>query len=227
MSINFNNDWEAPLQEEFQKDYYQNLRKFLIREYKTRVIYPDMYDIFNAFHYTSYSDTKVCIIGQDPYHGPGQAHGLSFSVKPQVSTPPSLVNIYKELQSDLGCTIPSHGYLKKWTDQGVLLLNAVLTVRAGQAASHRGMGWEQFTDHVIELLNARPDPVVFILWGAFAQSKIPMITNKIHHIIKSPHPSPLSANRGFFGSRPFSKTNAFLESAGKTPIDWQIDPLTP
>ena len=227
MSINFKNDWEEPLQEEFKKDYYQNLRKFLIREYKTRTIYPNMYDIFNAFHYTSYADTKVCIIGQDPYHGPGQAHGLSFSVKPEVSTPPSLVNIYKELQSDLGCTIPNHGYLKKWTEEGVLLLNAVLTVRAGQAASHRGMGWEQFTDHVIELLNARHDPVVFILWGAFAQSKIPMITNPAHCIIKSPHPSPLSANRGFFGSRPFSRTNAFLESVGKTPIDWQIDPLTP
>ncbi len=227
MGIHFNNDWESPLQEEFKKDYYQNLRKFLIREYKTQTVYPNMYDIFNAFHYTSYSGTKVCIIGQDPYHGPNQAHGLSFSVKPEVSTPPSLVNIYKELHSDLGCTIPNHGYLKKWTDQGVLLLNAVLTVRAGQAASHRGMGWEHFTDHVIELLNARQDPVVFILWGAFAQSKIPMITNPIHHIIKSPHPSPLSASRGFFGSRPFSQTNAFLESIGKTPIDWQIDPITP
>lgn len=227
MGIHFNNDWESPLQEEFKKDYYQNLRKFLIREYKTQTVYPNMYDIFNAFHYTSYSETKVCIIGQDPYHGPNQAHGLSFSVKPEVSTPPSLVNIYKELHSDLGCTIPNHGYLKKWTDQGVLLLNAVLTVRAGQAASHRGMGWEHFTDHVIELLNARQDPVVFILWGAFAQSKIPMITNPIHHIIKSPHPSPLSASRGFFGSRPFSQTNAFLESIGKTPIDWQIDPIIP
>lgn len=227
MGIHFNNDWESPLQEEFKKDYYQNLRKFLIREYKTQTVYPNMYDIFNAFHYTSYSGTKVCIIGQDPYHGPNQAHGLSFSVKPEVSTPPSLVNIYKELHSDLGCTIPNHGYLKKWTDQGVLLLNAVLTVRAGQAASHRGMGWEHFTDHVIELLNARQDPVVFILWGAFAQSKIPMITNPIHHIIKSPHPSPLSASRGFFGSRPFSQTNAFLESIGKTPIDWQIDPIIP
>lgn len=227
MGIHFNNDWESPLQEEFKKDYYQNLRKFLIREYKTQTVYPNMYDIFNAFHYTSYSGTKVCIIGQDPYHGPNQAHGLSFSVKPEVSTPPSLVNIYKELHSDLGCTIPNHGYLKKWTDQGVLLLNAVLTVRAGQAASHRGMGWEHFTDHVIELLNARQDPVVFILWGAFAQSKIPMITNPIHNIIKSPHPSPLSASRGFFGSRPFSQTNAFLESIGKTPIDWQIDPIIP
>ena len=184
-----------------------------------------MYDIFNAFHFTAYSDTKVCIIGQDPYHGRGQAHGLSFSVKPEVAVPPSLQNIYKELHDDLGCSIPSHGYLKKWTDEGVLLLNAVLTVRAGQPASHRGMGWEQFTDHVIEMLNKREDPIVFILWGAFAQSKIPMITNPAHHIIKSPHPSPFSAARGFFGSRPFSKTNAFLESIGKKPVDWQIDPL--
>ena len=225
MSINFQNDWEDTLQKEFQQEYYQKLRRFLLHEYKTQTVYPDMYDIFNAFHFTAYSDTKVCIIGQDPYHGRGQAHGLSFSVKPEVAVPPSLQNIYKELYDDLGCSIPSHGYLKKWTDGGVLLLNAVLTVRAGQPASHRGMGWEQFTDHVIEMLNKREDPIVFILWGAFAQSKIPMITNPAHHIIKSPHPSPFSAARGFFGSRPFSKTNAFLESIGKKPVDWQIDPL--
>ncbi|MEG0075663.1 MAG: uracil-DNA glycosylase [Eubacterium sp.] len=225
MPINFKNDWEISLQHEFKQDYYLKLRQFLIQEYRTKVIYPNMYDIFNAFHFTSYSDTKVCIIGQDPYHGPGQAHGLCFSVKPEVNIPPSLLNIYKELQSDLGCTIPNHGYLKKWTEEGVLLLNAVLTVRAGQAASHRGMGWEQFTDHVIENLNKREDPIVFILWGAFAQSKIPMITNPVHHIIKSTHPSPLSAHRGFLGSRPFSQTNAFLASIGKDPIDWQIDPI--
>ncbi|MEF9917861.1 MAG: uracil-DNA glycosylase [Eubacterium sp.] len=225
MPINFKNDWEISLQHEFKQDHYLKLRQFLIQEYRTKVIYPNMYDIFNAFHFTSYSDTKVCIIGQDPYHGPGQAHGLCFSVKPEVNIPPSLLNIYKELQSDLGCTIPNHGYLKKWTEEGVLLLNAVLTVRAGQAASHRGMGWEQFTDHVIENLNKREDPIVFILWGAFAQSKIPMITNPVHHIIKSTHPSPLSAHRGFLGSRPFSQTNAFLASIGKDPIDWQIDPI--
>jgi uracil-DNA glycosylase len=226
MSIQFDNDWEPLLQPEFQKDYYLKLRQFLISEYKTRAIYPGMYDIFNAFKYTSYSGTKVCIIGQDPYHGPHQAHGLCFSVKPEVSVPPSLQNIYKELNSDLGCPIPNHGYLKHWTDEGVLLLNAVLTVRAGQAASHRGMGWETFTDHVITLLNAREDPVVFILWGAFAQSKAAMITAPQHFIIKSPHPSPLSANRGFFGSKPFSKANAFLESIGKSPVDWAI-PLNP
>lgn len=225
MSATFHNDWNALLQPEFQKDYYQRLRQILIREYRTRTIYPDMYDIFNAFHYTAYADVKVCIIGQDPYHGAGQAHGLSFSVRPDVAVPPSLQNIYKELHADLGCPIPDHGYLKKWTDEGVLLLNAVLTVRAGQAASHRGIGWEQFTDHVIALLNQREKPLVFILWGAFAQSKIPMITNPAHCIIKSPHPSPFSASRGFFGSRPFSACNAFLTGTGQTPVDWQIDPL--
>lgn len=226
MGISFANDWEEPLQEEFKKDYYRKLHQFLITEYRSRTIYPNMYDIFNAFHYTSYSGTKVCIIGQDPYHGPGQAHGLSFSVKPEVKIPPSLQNIYKELHDDLGCPIPSHGYLKHWTDEGVLLLNAVLTVRAGQAASHRGMGWEEFTDQVIRLLNLREDPVVFILWGSFAQSKIPMITGPQHFIIKSPHPSPLSASRGFFGSKPFSRTNDFLRSIGKEPVDWAIPPLS-
>lgn len=222
MSITFNNDWNTTIQQEFIKDYYKQLRQFLISEYKTRPIYPNMHDIFNAFHFTSYSDTKVCILGQDPYHGPGQAHGLSFSVKPDVAIPPSLRNIYQELQDDLGCPIPNHGYLKHWTDEGILLLNAVLTVRAGQAASHRGQGWEQFTDHIIEQLNQREDPVVFILWGAFAQSKIPMITGKQHCIIRSPHPSPLSAHRGFFGNRPFSQTNDFLTRIGKEPIDWEI-----
>lgn len=226
VGIHFKNDWEEPLQQEFTKDYYLNLRHHLIQEYKTHTIYPDMYDIFNAFHFTSYSGTKVCIIGQDPYHGPGQAHGLCFSVKPEVSIPPSLRNIYKELHDDLGCPIPNHGYLKHWTDEGVLLLNAILTVRAGQAASHHGLGWEHFTDQVIELLNAREKPVVFILWGSFAQSKIPMITNPQHAIIKSPHPSPLSANRGFFGSKPFSRANHFLEQVGIEPVDWAIPPLT-
>lgn len=223
MSIHFENDWEETLQPQFLEPYYQKLRAFLKKEYRHVQVYPDMYDIFNAFHYTGYSDTKVCIIGQDPYHGPGQAHGLCFSVQPDVKIPPSLQNIYKELYSDLGCTIPNHGYLKKWTEQGVLLLNAVLTVRAGQAASHRGKGWEQFTDFVIRQLNERQKPIVFILWGNFAISKSEMITNPQHCIIQSAHPSPLSANRGFFGSRPFSKANAFLTKNNISPVDWQIE----
>ena len=225
MSIHFKNDWETPLQGEFQKDYYRRLHQFLLREYRTQTVYPNMYDIFNAFHYTAYQDTKVCIIGQDPYHGPGQAHGLCFSVKPDVAVPPSLRNIYQELHDDLGCPVPNHGCLVHWTEEGVLLLNAVLTVRAGQAASHRGRGWETFTDQAIRLLNAREKPVVFILWGAFAQSKIPMITAPQHMIIKSPHPSPLSASRGFFGSRPFSRCNQFLDQVNIAPVDWAIPPI--
>ena len=217
------NDWKNYLEEEFNKDYYRRIRRFLIQEYRSKTIYPDMYDIFNALHFTPYKDVKVVILGQDPYHGPNQAHGLSFSVKPEVKIPPSLANIYRELQNDLGCYIPNHGYLKKWADQGVLLLNAVLTVRAGQANSHRSIGWENFTDRVIEVLNQRTDPVVFILWGRNAQSKSRLITNNRHLIIKSAHPSPLSAHRGFFGSKPFSRTNDFLKSMGKSPIDWQIE----
>ena len=217
------NDWHDLLKDEFKKDYYLALRKFLINEYRTRTIYPDMYDIFNALHYTPYKDVKVVILGQDPYHGPNQAHGLSFSVKPGVPAPPSLVNIFKELNSDVGCYIPNNGYLKKWADQGVLLLNTVLTVREGQPNSHKNKGWEHFTDKVISLLNDREDPVVFILWGRNAQAKQDLITNPHHYIIKSPHPSPYSANRGFFGSRPFSKTNNFLKSIGKEAIDWQIE----
>ncbi len=218
----FHNDWAQYLNSELHKDYYIKLREFLISEYKSRQIFPDMYDIFNALHYTSYSDTKVVILGQDPYHGDGQAHGLSFSVKPGVPPPPSLVNIFKELKDDLGCTIPNNGCLKPWTDQGVLLLNTVLTVRAHQANSHRGMGWETFTDKIIELLNERSKPVAFILWGGPARRKKKMITNPQHFIVESPHPSPLSAYHGFFGSKPFSKVNAFLESIGETPINWQI-----
>lgn len=217
------NDWQKLLKDEFQKEYYLKLRQFLIREYKTKKIYPNMYDIFNALHYTAYKDVKVVILGQDPYHGPNQAHGLSFSVKPGVQSPPSLVNIFKELREDLGCYIPNNGYLKKWSDQGVMLLNTVLTVRAAQANSHKGAGWEYFTDKVIELLNMREDPIVFILWGSNAQSKLSIINNPKHYIVKSPHPSPLSASRGFFGSRPFSKTNNFLKSIGKELIDWQIE----
>ncbi|HHZ13573.1 MAG: uracil-DNA glycosylase [Caldicoprobacterales bacterium] len=217
------NDWHDLMKDEFKKDYYLALRQFLKTEYRTRTIYPDMYDIFNALHYTPYKDVKVVILGQDPYHGPNQAHGLSFSVKPGVQPPPSLLNIYKELQDDLGCYIPNNGYLEKWARQGVMLLNTVLTVRAGQANSHRNMGWERFTDRVISLLNEREDPIVFILWGRNAQSKQSIITSPQHYIIKSVHPSPLSANRGFFGSKPFSKANNFLVSIGKEPIDWQIE----
>lgn len=220
------NDWAPLLEEEFSKTYYQILRKVLKDEYQSRVIYPDMYDVYNALNFTSFKDTKVVIIGQDPYHGPGQAHGLSFSVKPGVGIPPSLQNIYKELQSDLGCDIPNHGYLMEWTQQGVLLLNAVLTVRAGIANSHKGLGWETFTDKIIETLNERETPVVFILWGKFAQQKQELITSPHHYIIKSPHPSPFSANRGFFGSRPFSRTNAILREIGREEIDWQIHDLS-
>lgn len=217
------NDWQELLESEFQKEYYQDLRKFLTYEYKTKTIYPNMYDIFNALKFTSYKDVKVVIIGQDPYHGPNQAHGLSFSVNKGIKTPPSLLNIYKELNSDLGCYIPNNGYLKKWADQGILLINTVLTVRAHEANSHKNMGWEIFTDKIISLLNEKDDPIVFILWGNPAIKKSLLITNKNHFILKSPHPSPLSASRGFLGSRPFSKTNEILKSIGKTPIDWQIE----
>lgn len=217
------NDWKDLLEDEFKSSYYLNLRKFLISEYKSNIVYPNMYDIFNALHYTPYNKVKVVILGQDPYHGPNQAHGLSFSVKPGVPAPPSLVNIYKELYTDLNCYIPNNGYLKKWADQGILLLNAVLTVRAGEANSHRNKGWENFTNKIIELVNSKTEPVVFILWGKNAQEKQALITNPIHHIIKSVHPSPLSASRGFFGSRPFSKTNEYLKADGIDPIDWQIE----
>jgi uracil-DNA glycosylase len=222
VAVNIKNDWMGLLENQFQMEYYKELRTFLIHEYGSRTIYPDKYDIFNALNYTAYKDVKVVILGQDPYHGPNQAHGLSFSVKPGVPAPPSLVNIYKELKDDLGCFIPNNGYLKKWADQGVLLLNTALTVRAREANSHRNKGWEIFTDAIISILNKREKPIVFILWGSNAISKEKLITNKIHYIIKAPHPSPLSAHRGFFGSKPFSKTNNFLESIGEAPIDWQI-----
>ena len=216
----FKNDWEQYLQEEMQKPYYRELRQFLIGEYRSRQIFPDMYSIFNAMHYTSYADTKVVILGQDPYHEPGQAHGLSFSVLPNVPPPPSLINIFKELETDLGCTMPDNGCLEPWARQGVLLLNAVLTVQAHRANSHQGKGWEIFTDTIIQKLNERPEPVIFVLWGSFARSKKEFITNKQHIIIESVHPSPLSANRGFFGSRPFSKINKNLINRGKNPINW-------
>jgi uracil-DNA glycosylase len=223
--IIFKNDWQALLAGEFQKEYYLHLQQHLMNEYQTKTVYPSQCDIFNALHYTAYRDVKVVLLGQDPYHGPNQAHGLSFSVKPGIKLPPSLLNIFKELRDDLHCIIPNNGYLKKWADQGVLLLNTVLTVVAGQANSHKNIGWERFTDSVIRLINEKPDPVVFILWGNHAHSKKSLLTNRHHHLIASPHPSPLSASRGFFGSKPFSKTNWFLRSTGQTPIEWQIDNL--
>jgi len=218
----FRNDWAQLLDDELQEPYYRELRQFLIDEYSTKKIFPDMYDIFNALHFTPYAATKVVILGQDPYHEPGQAHGLSFSVLPGVPAPPSLLNIFKELRDDLGCFIPNNGCLKPWADQGVLLLNTVLTVRAHAANSHRGHGWEIFTDKIIRLLNDHERPLAFILWGRPARSKKNMITNSRHLIIESAHPSPLSASGGFFGSRPFSRVNKFLQSIGETPIDWQI-----
>ena len=221
--VHIGNDWDEILKDEWQKPYYLKLRDFLKNEYKNRTIYPNMNDIFNALKYTSFRDTKVVIIGQDPYHGEGQAHGLCFSVKEGVTPPPSLKNIYKELNTSLGCYIPNNGYLKKWAEQGVLLLNTVLTVRAHQANSHRGIGWEEFTDAAIKVLNAQDRPIVFILWGAPAQKKKVMLNNPKHLILEAPHPSPLSAYRGFFGSKPFSKINDFLISINKSPIDWQIE----
>jgi uracil-DNA glycosylase len=223
MGVNITNDWMELLENEFKKDYYKELRAFLIKEYENKTIYPDKFDIYNALNFTAYKDVKVVILGQDPYHGPNQAHGLSFSVKPGIPAPPSLVNIYKELKEDLGCYIPNNGYLKKWADQGVLLLNTSLTVRASEANSHRNIGWETFTDKIITLLNERQTPMVFILWGNNAISKEKLISNKIHYIIKSVHPSPLSAHRGFLGSKPFSKANSFLRSVGQREIDWQIE----
>ena len=218
------NDWLPAIQGEFKKPYYRELFQFVKEEYSRAVIYPPADDIFNALHFTPLSEVKVLILGQDPYHNENQAHGLSFSVLPsQKEIPPSLQNIYKELQDDLGCYIPNNGYLKKWADQGVMLLNTVLTVRAHQANSHHDIGWEQFTDAAIRVLNEQDRPMVFILWGRPAQAKAAMLDNKKHLILKAPHPSPLSAYRGFFGSRPFSQTNYFLTQNGLDPIDWQIE----
>jgi uracil-DNA glycosylase len=218
------NDWLNAISGEFKKPYYRDLYNFVKNEYNTAVIYPPADDIFNAFNFTPLSQVKVLILGQDPYHEQNQAHGLSFSVpESQKDIPPSLQNIYKELQSDCGCYIPNNGYLKKWAKQGVLLLNTVLTVRAHQANSHQGKGWEQFTDAVIQAVNAQDRPIVYMLWGNPAQRKIPMLTNPKHLVLKAPHPSPLSAYRGFFGCKHFSKANEFLEKNGLTPIDWQIE----
>ena len=220
------NDWLPSMQEEFKKPYYKELYTFVKKEYSTHVIYPPADDIFNALHFTPLGKVKVLILGQDPYHNENQAHGLSFSVPvSQKEIPPSLQNIYKELQDDLGCKIPNNGYLKKWADQGVLLLNTVLTVRAHQANSHQGRGWEQFTDAAIHAVNAQDRPIVYLLWGRPAQSKIPMLTNPKHLILKAPHPSPLSAYRGFFGCKHFSQANEFLVAHGETPIDWQIEDI--
>lgn len=218
-----NNDWLQTLSQEFRKEYYKKLHHRVLVEYNTNQIFPPADDIFNAFHLTPFHNVKVVILGQDPYHNNGQAHGLCFSVKPEVEIPPSLLNIYKELQDDLGCYIPNNGYLVKWAEQGVLMLNTVLTVRAHQANSHKGIGWEEFTNAAIRALNKEDRPLVFILWGAPAQRKKEMLTNAKHLILEAPHPSPLSAYRGFFGSRPFSRTNLYLEQNGSLPIDWQIE----
>ncbi|SES18529.1 uracil-DNA glycosylase [Salipaludibacillus aurantiacus] len=219
------NDWKEVLDEEFNKTYYLELREFLKKEYTYETVYPPMDDIYNALHCIPYEDVKAVIIGQDPYHGAGQAHGLSFSVQPGVKVPPSLKNIYKELHEDLGHPVPEHGFLQKWAEEGVLLLNNVLTVRAGKPQSHKGQGWEKLTDKVIKKLNEREQPVVFILWGKHAQVKGELVTNSHHCIIQSPHPSPFSARRGFIGSRPFSRTNEFLRKTGQTEVDWQL-PVT-
>ncbi len=218
------NDWLDAVSAEFKKPYYRELYDFVREEYAKTVIYPPADDIFNAFHFTPLSKVKVLLLGQDPYHNVNQAHGLSFSVPPdQKEIPPSLKNIYQELQDDLGCFIPNNGYLKKWADQGVLLLNTVLTVRAHQANSHQRKGWEQFTDAIIQAVNAQDRPIVYFLWGKPAQSKMSMLNNPSHLVLKAPHPSPLSAFRGFFGCKHFSQANAFLEEHGVEPIDWQIE----
>ena len=221
--VNLGNDWDELLKEQFEKDYYLNLRKFLIEEYKTRQIFPNMHNIYEALKHTSYKDTKVLILGQDPYHGDNQAHGLAFSVQPQVKTPPSLLNMYKELKDDLGCFIPNNGYLMPWADQGVLLLNTALTVRAHEANSHKNKGWEIFTDRVISILSEREDPVIFVLWGSNARKKVELIDTSKHYILEAPHPSPLSASKGFFGCKHFSKINEILKKLGKEPINWQIE----
>ena len=223
--VKFENSWDSLLKEEFTKEYYLKLRDFLKHEYKTHTVYPDMYDIFNALKLTAFDDVRVVILGQDPYHGHGQAHGLSFSVKPGIPIPPSLLNMYKELQDDLDCYIPNNGFLKKWAKQGVLLLNTVLTVRANMANSHKGKGWEIFTDTIIKHLNEREKPVVFMLWGNNAKAKKPLIDNKQHRILEAAHPSPLSAHSGFFGCKHFSKANEYIQNDGLEPIDWQIEKM--
>ncbi|RAP76601.1 uracil-DNA glycosylase [Paenibacillus montanisoli] len=221
----FRNDWAHVLGEELEKPYFQDLVSKLTVQYQTEKIYPESSAVFNALRFTTFEGTRVVIIGQDPYHGPGQAHGLSFSVLPGVKTPPSLQNIYKELQADLGCPIPDHGYLESWAKQGVLMLNNVLTVKEGLPASHQGIGWERFTDAVIAALNDRKQPVVFLLWGKHAQEKASGIDGERHYVISTAHPSPFAARKGFFGSRPFSRVNGFLRERGEPEIDWHIPML--
>ncbi|MDY2794471.1 MAG: uracil-DNA glycosylase [Peptostreptococcus porci] len=220
--VHLDNDWDEILKDEFKKEYYLKLREFLKVEYRSREIFPNMYDIFNALKLTSYKDTKVLILGQDPYHDIGQAHGLAFSVKPGIKIPPSLLNIYKEIKDEYGYDMPSSGYLESWSKQGVLLLNTVLTVRAHQANSHKNMGWEIFTDEIIKILNRREDPIIFVLWGANARSKKQFIDTRRHFVLEAPHPSPLSAHRGFFGCNHFKKINDILGSLGKDAIDWRV-----
>jgi uracil-DNA glycosylase len=222
--VNIGNDWDDILRLEWDKPYYRELRSFLKTEYSSRTIYPDMHDIFNALRYTAYKDVKAVILGQDPYHGPGQAHGLCFSVKPGMGSPPSLVNIFKELSREypMAFTPPRDGCLARWTQRGVLLLNTVLTVRAGQPNSHKNKGWETFTDKVVHLLNDREEPVVFMLWGANARAAKAIVTNPKHLVLEAPHPSPFSAHNGFFGCRHFIRTNDFLEANGREPIDWRL-----
>lgn len=221
--VNIGNDWDKMLRGEFEKPYYQQLRTFLANEYKTRTIYPNMYNIFDALKLTAYADVRVVILGQDPYHGDNQAHGLAFSVQKGVAIPPSLLNMYKELKDDCDCYIPNNGFLHKWAAQGVLLLNTSLTVRANQPNSHKDIGWEIFTNRVVELLNQRDKGMVFLLWGSNAKSKTAFITSPMHEVLAAPHPSPLSAHRGFFGCKHFSKSNQWLMQNGYTAIDWQIE----
>ncbi|MCH5266273.1 MAG: uracil-DNA glycosylase [Lachnospiraceae bacterium] len=218
-------EWEKALRGEFSREYYKKLFFFIREQYSKTAVYPASEEIFTAFHLTPLDKVKVVILGQDPYHNVGQAHGLCFSVKPQVEIPPSLVNIYQELHEDLGCRIPNHGYLTAWAEQGVLLLNTVLTVQAHKPMSHRGVGWEEFTDAAIREVNKQDRPIVFLLWGRPAQEKARMLDNPKHLILKAPHPSPLSAYRGFFGSKPFSQTNDFLMAHGVEPIQWEIDDI--
>lgn len=220
--ITIGNEWDDYIGGEFEKEYYITLREKLSEEYRTRTVYPAKENIFNALKFTPYSKVKVLLLGQDPYHGAGQAHGLAFSVQKGVAKPPSLLNIFQELSTDLGVVPPSHGCLTDWTTQGVMLLNTVLTVREGEANSHKNLGWTTFTDKIIEILNAREDPVIFLLWGRNAADKLPLITGSQHFVLSAAHPSPLSASRGFFGCRHFSKVNEILTRLGKEPINWQI-----
>ncbi|MGE6630444.1 uracil-DNA glycosylase [Bacillus sp. NPDC077027] len=220
-----NDSWWKVMESEFEHPYYQELREWIKEEYRSQPVFPKPDDIYRALHLTTYEDVKVVILGQDPYHGPGQAHGLSFSVQPGVRQPPSLKNIFQELRDDIGCQIPNHGSLISWAEQGVLLLNTVLTVRQGEANSHKGKGWERVTDRVIDVLNEREQPVVFVLWGRHAQAKKERIDGSKHFVIESPHPSPFSARNGFFGSRPFSKVNECLKTIGTQEIKWCIEDI--